>query len=224
MNSPVPLEKMTYEAIKEAILTFALKPGQPLVENDLASQLNISKTPVRDALLRLEKEGLVEKIPYKGAFVTEVNQRTMHEIFEIRAVLEGMGVRLAIPNITPDDLKKLHQILDRHALAVKNGRIDEASDLNRKFHELIVERSSNLWLKQILSNLEDHLRRYRLLSNYQAGRLDKSIQEHERILKAIENGDGFEAEAGMKDHLISVVNDLSTEDFDTLVSQITHKN
>ena len=90
-SSPVSLEKFSYESIKEAILTFRLYPGQTLVEGELAHQLGISKTPVRDALLRLEKEGFIIKFPYKGYSVTEITRESIADMFEIRSALEGLA-------------------------------------------------------------------------------------------------------------------------------------
>ncbi len=89
------LDKLAYDQIKEAILTFQFLPNQALIEGELASQLGISKTPVRDALMRLEKEGLVVRMPYKGTYVSDVNNQDMSNIFQIRMALEGLAIRLA---------------------------------------------------------------------------------------------------------------------------------
>ncbi len=220
VGGPVSLEKLAYDAIKKAILAFQLKPGESLVESDLAAQLNISKTPVRDALLRLEKEGLVVKVPYKGASVSEVNQQIMNEIFEIRAVLEGLAARLATPLMVDADLKRAAQLIDQHEQALLHNDPDEASYLNRQFHDLIVQQSTNQWLKQILSNLEEHLKRYRTLSNFQVGRLGKSIEEHRMILNALHTRQPDQAETAMRAHLGSVAIDLNNQDFDELMRKV----
>jgi len=221
ISTPVSREQQAYERIKEAILTFKLKPGQSLVENELASQLDISKTPVRDALLRLEKEGLVTRVLYKGASVAELNQRKMEEIFEIRAALEGLATYLATPFITKEEVLEAQRLVNAHAAALASGDIREASRLNRLFHELIVRKSPNQWLKDILSNLEDHLRRYRMLSSFQGDRRDKSIVEHQRILDAIQRKDPEAAEKAMREHLMSVLSDLvRVHDFDEIIKRI----
>ena len=90
------LDKLAYERIKDAILSFQFLPKQALVEGELAVQLGISKTPVRDALMRLEKEGLVSRVSYKGTFVADINNQDMQNIFMIRIVLEGLATRLAV--------------------------------------------------------------------------------------------------------------------------------
>lgn len=224
VGGPVSRERLAYEAIKEAILNFQLKPGQSLVENDLAAQLGTSKTPVRDALLRLEKEGLVVKQVYKGTYVADVNRQAMIEIFQIRAVLEGLAAGLAANNFSTEDIATAQTLINEHSGAMKTGDLREASRLNRQFHDLILQRSTSTWLNQLLSNIDDHLRRYRILSNFQSGRLDKSIKEHQEILNAIQAKKSKQAEDAMKHHLLSVLDDLSTEEFELLVNRAAHPN
>jgi DNA-binding GntR family transcriptional regulator len=221
VTSPVSLEKLAYESIKGAILSFRLQPGANLVESDLARQLAISKTPVRDALLRLEKEGFISKIPYTGYYVAEISRKSVEDIFQIRAVLEGLAVRLAIPLFQDSDQAKAQQIIQSHREAAEAGDIKTASQLNHQFHELILNRSDNERLLQILANLDDHLQRYRILSNYQTGRLQKSVTEHQRILAAIAQHQADLAEQEVRAHLLSVLSDLEHQDFTELLSQIS---
>ena len=105
------LDKLAYEKIKEAILTFQFLPNDALVEGELASQLGISKTPVRDALMRLEKEGLVTRIPYKGTYVSDINNQDMANIFTIRIVLEGLAIHLATELLTEDDFQQMQKLI-----------------------------------------------------------------------------------------------------------------
>lgn len=220
VGGPISLEKLAYDAIKEAILSFRLKPGQSLVENDLARQLNISKTPVRDALLKLEKEGFVIKIPYTGTYVTDIDPQTVMDIFEIRAVLEGLAVRLATPLVTEGDINEMQELLRKHRSASNQDDIQQAAVLNKQFHEWLIHIASNPWLRQILSNLDDHLQRYRTLSNFQTGRLDKSVDEHQRILDAMKRRDADTAEKAIREHILSVRTDLSNQDFNELIARI----
>jgi DNA-binding GntR family transcriptional regulator len=228
VSNPVSLEKLAYDAIKAAILTFQLRPGDSLVEADLGRQLGISKTPVRDALSRLEKEGLVVKVLYKGATVTELNHQDVVEIFQIRAALEGLAARLAAANLSEADLRKATELEEGHLRAAMNNEISQGSALNREFHELIQRAADNAHLTLILSNLDDHLQRYRTLSNVQQGRLRKSVQEHAAVLTALTNRDAGQAEAHMKEHLLSVLQDLQQQDFNELVEmahdQAAHKS
>ena len=223
VNSPTSLEKLAYDAIKNAILTFQLKPGESLVEADLAGQLGISKTPVRDALLRLEKESLVVKIPYKGSYVAGISRDIVIDLFEIRAVLEGLAARLSMPFISVQNLAELKEIIMRHERALRDGDITEASKHNRKFHQTIIQPCPNDRLLQILGNLDDHLQRFRLLSNYQRGTGLKSVDEHRVIYAALERHDGAAVEAAMRSHLTNVLTDLSEQDFDQLVELVSSK-
>jgi DNA-binding GntR family transcriptional regulator len=205
-------------------LNFQLAPGQTIVESDLAKQLGMSKTPVRDAISRLEKEGLVVKIPYKGAFISEVSKGAVQEIYQLRAVLEGLAASLATINMVDAERDFTRQLIDDEVNALASQDIPKASQINRRFHELLIEKSGNQWLKSILANLDDHLQRYRMLSYFQEGRLEKSIQEHQRVLDAILAEQPHKAEAGMKAHLLSVAADLTTtQDFDILVEQAAQR-
>lgn len=222
MNSLAPLvetpslDKLAYQKIKEAILTFQFLPGQNLVEGELATQLGISKTPVRDALMRLEKEGLVSRQPYKGTFVSEINNQDMVNIFEIRVVLEGLAVRLATKALTEDDLAEMEVLIERHEAALQEQDYVKASHINAEFHGIILEKCSNQRLREMLHNLDDHLKRYRLLSIVQGVRVDKSVPEHRNILALLRSGDPEKAEEGMKEHLNSAMWDLYDQDFSEL--------
>ncbi len=224
LSAPISLEKFAYDAIKNAIISFQLVPGQSLVESELASRLGVSKTPVRDALLRLEREGFVKKIAYTGTYVSEINRKNIADIFMIRAHLEGLAARLVSGKFSPEQILQAQNYINLMDEASKKGEIKEASNQNKLFHDLIINRSESEWLIQILSNLDDHLKRYRILSNYQSGRLEKSTQEHQEVLDAIVRKDPDTAEKFMKQHIISVLEDLeSQDDFEILVSQASQQ-
>ncbi|HOG78408.1 MAG TPA: GntR family transcriptional regulator [Anaerolineaceae bacterium] len=217
LDNPISLEMRAYDALKAAILSFALMPGEPLVEAELARRLGISKTPVRNALARLEKEGFIAKQPYKGYNVAEISQQTVIEIFAVRAALEGLAAREATAHLTPGALAEAAALLAEHAGAAERGDLEQASTLNRQFHDLLLRLANNAWLTQILSNLDEHLQRYRLLSAFQAGRLEKSVAEHAAILQALQAGDAAAAEVAARQHLFSVSADLAEQDFNQLV-------
>jgi len=220
ISAPISLEKFAYDAIKNAIISFQLVPGQSLVESELASRLGVSKTPVRDALLRLEREGFVKKIAYTGTYVSEINRKNIADIFMIRAHLEGLATRLVSGKFSQEDIQQAQNYINMMDEASKKGEIKEASNQNKRFHDLIIGKTESAWLVQILSNLDDHLKRYRILSNYQSGRLEKSTQEHQEVLDAIVRKDPDIAEKYMKQHIISVLEDLeSQDDFEILVQQ-----
>lgn len=214
------LDKLAYQKIKEAILTFQFLPGQNLVEGELAAQLGISKTPVRDALMRLEKEGLVSRQPYKGTFVSDITNQDMVNIFEIRVVLEGLAVKLAAKALTDDDLAKMEGLIKKHDAALQEQDFVKASQINAEFHGIILEKCSNQRLREMLHNLDDHLKRYRLLSIAQGVRADKSVPEHRHIVEILRSGDPEKAEEAMKDHLNSAMWDLYDQNFEELEQRL----
>jgi len=213
---PVSLKDKAYNAIKSAILSLKLKPGDPLVESDLAQQLGISKTPVRDALLELEREGFVIKISFKGAYVSEVTLKDICEVFQLRAVLEGLAARLAAPLFSAEELEEAEKIIAAAEAALAEGDIMLCSEHGRRFHNLIINKADNQRLQPIIRNLDEHLQRFRLLSDQINGRLNKSLKQHRKVLEALRGKDPIAAEEAMRGHLSSVLQDLSGEGEDTL--------
>lgn len=209
MSVGLTLTERVYETIKVAILDLRYRPGTPLVEDDLARQLGTSKTPVRDALLTLERDGLVTKIPYRGTYVSEVSLRDAAEIFELRAVLEGLASSLATREFSPHDLDDAERLLDEADRALAQNDRELCSTLGAQFHTMIHERAANRRLIPILDKLEEQLRRLRKLSDRLQGRLEKSGLEHRRILAGLRTGDPQQAEAAMRAHLDSVARDFA---------------
>lgn len=203
------LTERVYTSIKQAILSLELKPGGSLVEDDLARQLGTSKTPVRDALLTLERDGLVVKIPYKGTYVTEVALQDATDIFEIRSVLEGLAARRAARSFSPKELDELENLLTESTKARQRGDFELASQYGASFHRAILRRADNQRLEPILEKLDEQLERLRRLSDRVEGRLEKSSHEHLRILEALKLGDPEKAEQAMRSHLESVLRDFS---------------
>jgi DNA-binding GntR family transcriptional regulator len=203
------LTDRVYLGIKYAILELKFRPGSALVEDDLASQLGTSKTPVRDALLALERDGLVTKIPYKGTYVSEVSMKDAIEIFELRAVLEGLAARLAASVITPAQLAQAVKLLDAADEALGHGDTEAASECGARFHKLLYNLADNGRLKPILEKLEEQLMRLRRMSDQVQGRLEKSSREHRQILAALHSGNPLQAETAMRFHLESVKSDFT---------------
>jgi DNA-binding GntR family transcriptional regulator len=209
--APVSLKDQAYLSIKTAILSLDLKPGVPLVESELAQQLGISKTPVRTALQDLERDGLVTKILYKGTYVAGITRRDIREVFQLRAVLEGFGARLAAPVISDDELDRAADLLDSMDAALEGGQRALASKYGTQFHYLILQSADNERLKHIWHNLDDHTQRFRYMSDQISGRLEKSVGEHRRILEALVRRDAELAEQRLREHLQSVLEELSAE-------------
>lgn len=211
VDTALPLKDKAYAAIKDAILSVRFEPGMPLVESDLAQQLGISKTPIRDALQELEREGFVTRVLYKGTQVTEVCTKDIVEVFQLRAVLEGLAARLAAPLFSASELDRIAEYLTAAEAALADGNLALCSEKGRKLHYAIIDKSEadNLRLARIIRNLDDHVQRFRILSDRISGRLDKSVVEHRQVLDALYQRDPLAAEQAMRDHLFSVQHDLS---------------
>jgi DNA-binding GntR family transcriptional regulator len=218
MSNAYPLERVdilpslkdqAYEAIKDAILSLKLEPGMPLVEKDLARHLGISRTPVRDALQELEREGFVARLSFKGTYVTEVTMQDTTEIFQLRAVLEGLAARVAAPHFSPSELDTIDGYLAAAEAALVQGDLALCSERGQKLHEAIISKAENQRLTAILHNLDDHLRRLRILSDRISGRLNTSVVEHRAVLDALRQRDPVAAEQAMRTHLFSVLQDLT---------------
>ena len=209
VGGPVSLKDKAYTAIKDAIVSVKLKPGTPLIETQLAEELGISKTPVRAALEELEREGFVTRILFKGTYVTEVTVKDLVEIFQLRAVLEGLAARLATPLFSPRDLDRIAQNLTAAEAALAKGDLALCSELGKSLHDAIIDKADNQRLTLIIRNLDDHVQRFRAISDQISGRLNKSVKEHRRVLEALRRRDSDAAAQAMRGHMHSVLQDLS---------------
>lgn len=208
VETPVSLKERAYSIIKDAILSLQLEPGAPIVETTLAEQMGISKTPVRDALQELEREGFVARVFFKGTYVTDVTMRDMREVFQLRAVLEGLAAQLAAPSFGDRELDEICAHLVAAEAALEEGDLLLCSQHGQMLHRAIIHKADNARLVPIIQNLDDHVQRFRALSDRIGGRLHKSVQEHRRVLAALYDRDPVAAEQAMRDHFFSVLYDL----------------
>ncbi len=202
------LSERAYGVIQDAILTLKIRPGQRVAIGDLAEQLGISRTPVRDALLLLEKEGLVTMMAQRGAHVATVTVEDVRDIYELRSVLEGYAPRLVATSLTSSELAAARAALQDAADALARCEAKRASDLGHQLHELIVRKVVNRRLISYLNDLDMHYTRIRHYTLLIPGRIEQSQEEHQRILAALDAHDPLAAEQAMEAHLMSVHNDL----------------
>jgi len=204
----VPLSRQAYNEIKEAIIQYALKPGDPLIEEQIAKNFNFSRTPVREALKMLQNEGLVKIIPNKGAFVTEITKSDIEEIFVLREVLECTALKLAVQRVNEDELSELETLLNKAEVDAKKNKRDSSIESDLKLHELIIKASGYKKISEILNVLNVQLLRSRYIGITVKGRIEKSIQEHKEILLAMKKRDGHLAEKLLKNHIRNVRDNL----------------
>jgi DNA-binding GntR family transcriptional regulator len=172
-----------------------------LSEQVLASELAISRTPVREALKRLEREGLVQSLPRRGTFVTELGAHDVAEIYQIRIALETLAAHTAATQMDPEEIARLRAQLDAAHDLARRGRARDAFESDLEFHKRIIAATHNQRLAQILATLDDQVHQIRALALRSPGRLEDALEEHERILRAISQHDPAEAGEAMHAHL-----------------------
>jgi len=196
-----------YEELKSAIVDLRLAPGDPLREATLADQLGVSKTPIREALTRLEQEGLVETTSFKGAVVTGYSRQDLLEIYELRELLENAAARTAAESMADADRDRLDLICRESRKLKKNHDAAGLAALISAFDDLLFEQVRNSRIRALIENLRAHLTRIGHLTAEIPGRIDASVDEHEKIVQAIAARDPELAERQMREHIRSVRDD-----------------
>ena len=194
------LADQAYEVIKDAIVTLDLHPGDAIVEEDVAEQMGISKTPVRQALARLEREGLVVRIPYKATYVADLDPDDVADILELRAVLEGLAARSAVEAVDDATLDAAEAILDEYDAAVDANELEKAAEFGERFHKLVSGATTNRRAAAMLDMLGLQLQRLRAVSGHHHHRAVESGKEHRAILSALRARDAEGVEQAFRNH------------------------
>jgi DNA-binding GntR family transcriptional regulator len=198
-----------YEELKNAIVNLRLAPGEPLREATLADRLGVSKTPIREALSRLEQEGLVETTSFKGAVVTGYSREDLIEIYELRELLENAAVRAAAQSMTEPDRARLAHIA-QESRRLRDSQDQSGTDraelaaLLTEFDAVLYDQVLNHRIRALIENLRAHLTRIGQLTTELPGRIDASVDEHDKIVEAIAARDPELAERCMSEHIRSV--------------------
>ena len=188
-----------YQALRQGILHGDLAPGERLRSDALANDLRVSRTPVREALRKLEAEGLVERSG-SGLIVREFSEKDLTELFYVREALEGMAARLAAENATPGEIAEIREMLDDMEVGAAARRYRGAAATDREFHRLICRAAHNERLLQSLKSLLDHVRQMQTSTLYVAGRPAEALKEHRDLLQAIVARDPDRAEELARAH------------------------
>ncbi|MEM0134861.1 MAG: GntR family transcriptional regulator [Thermoplasmatales archaeon] len=190
--------------IRELIMSGEYLPGEKLTEQYISDLFNTSRYTVKIALSKIEEEGLVKLDPYKGYTVAKIDLAESIELLEARALIEGLIGRIAAVKITENEIRKLREILQDMRNSVEEKDFHTYSKLNTLFHETIYAATKNNGLLKVVSNLKTRVIRYQYKVAYIPGRTPKSLEEHERILNALENHDSEKASEAMQKHVLSV--------------------
>jgi DNA-binding GntR family transcriptional regulator len=188
-----------YEALRRSILDGEFPPGHRLRSDVLANDLKVSRTPIREALRKLEAEDLVEA-SRSGLVVRQLTEQDLTEIFYLREALEGMAARLAAENATPSEIDDMNSLLEDMETAALRGDVATLRDLTGEFHVLVAVASHNRRLVQSLKGLLDRVRRAPSSTLYLSGRSADALKEHRSLLRAIEKRAPDSAEALARQH------------------------
>jgi DNA-binding GntR family transcriptional regulator len=191
-----------YATLREAILSRALRPGRAFAEEDLARAFGVSRTPVREAILRLESEHLVERRGKRRLSVTEISPEEILEIYDVRVVLDGLAAELAAQHATPPEVAQLRWLNDQLKAAGGTGDFRRMQDLNLEFHDAMAKAAKNAFLSYHLHGVRDRVRRFDHTTFEYPDRWKGVIEEHDAILAAIETGNPGAACEAAKKHMM----------------------
>ena len=197
----IPLRDIVFEKLREQIITGQLKPGDRLMEIKLANEMGVSRTPVREAIRKLQAEDLVIMNARRGAVVAPINEKDMKEILEIRKALESLACQLVAVKAGEDDVKTLRSINREMRKAIDDNDIERITDRDVLFHETITEIAANTHLTGMLNQIKEHLYRYRLAFIKELKNKYVLTEEHDKIIDAIESKNAKAAGREIEKHI-----------------------
>ncbi len=201
MDEYLPLRDVVFKTLRQGILTGELKPGERLMEIHLADRLGVSRTPIREAIRKLELEGLVTMIPRRGAEVAQISAQNLKDVLEVRQALDALGVELACERITEEGLEELKEACEHFAkmTATKDATVITKADV--ALHDVIIRATGNERLQQMISNLSEQMYRYRFEYIKDSSYHTLLIEEHKRIYESIAARDKERAVKEIQTHI-----------------------
>jgi DNA-binding GntR family transcriptional regulator len=196
-----PLREVVYDVLKHKILTGEIPSQSRLMEIDLAEKMNVSRTPIREAIRELAEDGLVTIEPRKGAYVSRISTKDMLDVFEVREDLEGLAAFFAAQRITDEEKKTLAKLVRLYELAVEKSDKAEMVDLDEKFHKYIVKCSRNDTLIQMVNQIQELSLRFRYIYYDDFSHYEKMPAEHKAIADAIIEGNAKKARKEADNHV-----------------------
>ena len=215
MNEDLPLRDVVFQTLRQAILRGELKPGERLMEIQLANKLGVSRTPIREAIRKLELEGLVLMIPRKGAEVAEITEKNLRDVLEVRCALEELAVQLACDRIDKQGIRDLQQAAKNFESVLDSADITKIAEADVAFHDIIYMATDNKRLIQLLNNLREQMYRYRIEYLKKKEYYPRLLAEHQDIIQAIANGERERATKITSQHIDNQV--------ETVADTIRHK-
>ena len=188
-NAYLPLRDVVFHTLREAILKGEIKPGERLMELQLASKLGVSRTPIREAIRMLELEGLAVTTPRKGAEVAKMTEKDMEDVLQIRKALDELAVGLACDNIVESQLEKLFVALKNFEESTRSGDVKQIAQADVEFHDVIYQAADNPKLMNMLNNLREQIYRYRVEYLKNKSSYPRLSEEHKEIYEGLKRGD-----------------------------------
>lgn len=201
MNEFLPLRDVVFNTLRQAILTGELKPGERLMEIHLANKLGVSRTPIREAIRKLELEGLVTMIPRRGAEVAQITEKSMNDVLEVRRALDALCAELACERITEEETEQLRRACEAFEAAVRTRDLKKIAHADVQLHDIIVQATGNQRLVQLVNNLSEQMYRYRFEYIKDAGQHQRLIEEHRIIYESIVKKDRETASQAARVHI-----------------------
>lgn len=201
INEYLPLRDVVFYTLRQAILKGELEPGERLMEMQLAEQLGVSRTPIREAIRKLELEGFVLMIPRRGAIVAKITEKDLKDVLEVRASLERLSTKLACERMEEETIEELREAQEAFKAALRGDDITLQAQKDVEFHDVIYKSTNNLRLIQMLNNLREQMYRYRLEYLKDGTSHQKLVEEHEAIIEALSRRDTEETTNIMVGHV-----------------------
>ncbi len=201
MNEYLPLRDVVFNTLRQAILRGELEPGERLMEIQLAERLGVSRTPIREAIRKLELDGLVLMIPRKGAEVARISEKSLRDVLEVRRSMEELAIELACQRMTEEQVDELERAKKAFADAVACNDMMLMAETDEAYHEIIYRGTCNNRLVQIINNLREQMYRYRLEYIKDADKRPILLIEHDNIFRAVKARHVSEAKAAMREHI-----------------------
>jgi DNA-binding GntR family transcriptional regulator len=196
-----PIRDLIYEHIRKMIFSGKLKDGERLVEKELAEKLKVSRTPVREALRKLETEGLVVHLPRKGVVVKGFSRDDVIEIYSIREALEALAITYTVKNITEEELEKLRECLELMRRYTEQDDTENLFRASQEFNDILIKSCRMPRLMDLISTYQEYLARFRMVTMKSRERKLSALKEHEEIFKAVAERDVERAEKLVRSHL-----------------------
>ncbi|MEH6989856.1 GntR family transcriptional regulator [Cytobacillus firmus] len=214
----ISIRERVYLHIKDLILDGEFKAGDRLVERELAERLNISRTPIREALFRLESQGFVKTVPRKGVIVADISEKEIIEVFTILSSLEVLAAKLAVQKLDDEMESKFTSSIKKVEEYLKNPE-EDAAELHRELNHLLYSSAKNVKLYEMLRGLSDYIRAFAKIGHKNPGRAKQSMEEHLKIMEAIVN-----KEMEMAEYLTKIHIENSKKAYIEAVQQSENKN